>query len=376
MVYDLARGLLARGHQVSVVAEDLYGDGEGMRVEDGVTVVRYRMPPARGIPARRHAHHIAAATRALRDLPGAPDVVHGHSLFQYVAALRFFSGKARLCFTIHSPSVDELRITWSAQGWVGAMKRILGLATIRRLEAECLRESDELTAVSEYTRGLIASQYGNDEGGRIEIIPGWVDLARFRALPAAEVAAARLQLGWRTDRQAIFVLRRLEARMGLDNLLRALSLVRDRGHRIVTYIGGSGSQLAHLERLRSELGLLEEVRFMGFVDEDVLPLAYAACDLSVIPTAQLECFGIIALEALASGRPTLVTPIGALPEVLNNFEPAWVAASSSADDIAGLICAQLSGTLPYHEQDSLRETIGERYGFEAALNRFEEVLLC
>jgi glycosyltransferase involved in cell wall biosynthesis len=376
LAYDLARGLLARGHQVSVVAEDLYDDGEGMKVEDGVTVVRYRLPPARAVPVRRHVQHISAATRALRSLPAPPDAVHGHSLFQYVAALRVFSGKARRCYFIHSPYVDELRITWRAQGWVGALKRLLGLSSIRRLEIECLRGSDELTAASEYTRGLIASQYGDAEAERISIVPGWVDLERYRPISAAEVESARLRLGWRTDRPVIFVLRRLEARMGLDNLLRALAIVRDRGHRIVTYVGGSGSQLAHLERVREEHGLREEVIFMGFIPGELVPLAYAACDFSVIPTSQLEGFGIIALEALACGRPTLVTPIGALPEVLNNFEPRWVARGSTSDDIAELICAQLEGRLPSHQASSLRETIGQRYGLEAALDRFEKLLLC
>lgn len=375
LAYDLAQGLLARGHQLSVVAEDVFEDGEGIRVEDGVTVLRYRLPSARRIPFRRHSQHIAATAKALRLLPSKPDAVHGHSLFQYVAAVRAFAGRARLCFSVHSPAVDELRITWKAQGWVGALKSVGGLSTIRRLERECLKASDNVTAESGYTRILLARAHGDAEARRVATVPGWVDLERFRPIPEEDIPDARRRLGWPVDRPVLFVLRRLEARMGLDNLLRALAIVHQRGHDCRTYIGGSGSQLAALIKLRDELGLTREVDFMGFVPGEVLPLAYAASDASVIPTAQLECFGIIALEALACGRPTLVTPVGALTEVVGSFEPAWIAESNTPDDIASLIIAYLQKRLPSHSSIQLRSTIEEKYGFAAALTQFESFLV-
>jgi glycosyltransferase involved in cell wall biosynthesis len=47
------------------------------------------------------------------------------------------------------------------------------------------------------------------------------------------------------------------------------------------------------------------VTFLGRVEDRLLPLAYAACDAFVLPTRALECFGLIALEALSAGRPVL-----------------------------------------------------------------------
>lgn len=374
LAYDLATGLAQRGYQVSVLCEDLYDRGVEREVIEGVTILRYRLP-SRGVAFRRHEQHIAAAIGVMRkNLLAVPEVVHGHSLFQYIAALRLYMGQSRFCYTMHSPFVDELRITWGAQGAVGKLKTWLGMSTIRQLELEILRESSSLVAKSDYTRCLIRHHYGDALADRTQVVPGWVDLERFTPISVDRVEQVRKQLGWPIDRPVFFVLRRLEARMGLGNLLQALAMVRQRGYEFHTVIGGSGSQLTRLTSLCNDLGLEREATFMGFVPGEKLALAYGACDASIVPTAQLECFGIIALEALACGRPVLVTPIGALPEVMQHFEPKWIARGHAPEDIADLLCAYLAGDLPMHTPETLRKTISERYGFPRALDAYERIL--
>ena len=161
--------------------------------------------------------------------------------------------------------------------------------------------------------------------------------------------------------------------MGLDNLLHALVIVKKRGFCPFTVIGGSGSLRLSLEKLRDELGLHECVRFMGFVPADQLPQAYAACDASIIPTAQLECFGIIALEALACGKTTLVTPIGALPEVMRNFQTEWIARDATAGGIADLMSAFLNDRLPPCSARDVRDVIERKYSYERALSAYERL---
>lgn len=376
LAYDLATGLARRGHRVTVVCEDLHGRGLQREMLSGVTVLCYRLPPIRGLAIRRHEQHIQAVERLLAEhLPEPPDILHGHSLFQYVAALRRYRGQGRSCFTIHSPFVDELRIAWGAQGLKGRIKTWFGLYIIKRLEQECLVGSDVLTAESDFTRSLISHCYGEAIAGRVRVVPGWVDLQRFVPLASGQIEAVRKEMGWPGNRPVLFVLRRLEARMGLDNLLHALVIVKKRGFCPYTVIGGSGSLRLSLEKLRDELGLHECVRFMGFVPADQLPQAYAACDASIIPTAHLECFGIIALEALACGKPTLVTPVGALPEVMKNFEPRWMASDNTPEAIAHLICDCLSGSLPSHTTEELRNIIERRYTVKRAIAEYEQILL-
>ncbi len=61
---------------------------------------------------------------------------------------------------------------------------------------------------------------------------------------------------------------------------------------------------------------------------------YGAADAFVLPTSELECFGLPVLESLACGRPVLAAPVGAIPELLRPFEPAWLADGSSPEAIA------------------------------------------
>lgn len=375
LAYDLATGLAQRGHSVTVVCEDLHGHGLQKEIAAGVTVLRYRLPTARGLAIRRHSQHIQAVDRLLAEhVHKPPDVLHGHSLFQYVAALRRYKGKARSCYTIHSPFVDELRIAWGAKGIKGWIKTLFGLPIIRKLEHEALTCSDVITAESEFTRELIGRGYGPNIAAPVRVVPGWVDLNKFVPLIASQIKEIRTEMGFLDNRPAFFILRRLEARMGLDNLLNALVLVKKRGFQVCVAVGGSGSLLAHLEEMRDKLGLQEDVRFLGFVPADRLSQYYSASDASIIPTSRLECFGIIALEALACGTPALVTPVGALPEVMRNFEPRWIASGHTPEAIADLICDYLSGTLPSHSAEELRGIIAQRYTVEHAIMEYERIL--
>jgi glycosyltransferase involved in cell wall biosynthesis len=375
IAYDLAATLARRGHQVTVVCEDLFGQGVEREVENGITILRYRLPLDR-LGLRRHEDHIRAVKNLVTQyLSDPPEVVHGHHLLQYSAVLDLFKDQSRCCYSIHSPAIDELRITWGGQRFLGKLKSLFGLPIIRQLEQSLLQQSSALTAESHYTTGLIACHYGDAIAQKIQVIPGWADTARFQILGQDQIRAARQQLGWPIDVPVFFVLRRLEPRMGLDNLLRALMIVKRCGFNPHTVIGGSGSLKAHLAELRDALELQDNVSFMGFVPAAQLPLAYGACNASIIPTAQLECFGLIALEALACGRPTLVTPVGALPEVIENFEPEWIARDATPEGIADLLVAFLENRLPTHPPLELRDGVERQYSFERALMVYEQLLL-
>ena len=134
-------------------------------------------------------------------------------------------------------------------------------------------------------------------------------------------------------------------------------------------IGGTGPMLPRLQDLVRELQLDGAVRFAGRVTEEDLPRMYAAADAFVLPTAELECFGLIALEALACGRPVLATPVGAIPEILGGVEPRWLAGAESEDAIARLLVEFLEGRLPRHEPERLRLAVAQKYSRDQTLDR-------
>jgi glycosyltransferase involved in cell wall biosynthesis len=106
-----------------------------------------------------------------------------------------------------------------------------------------------------------------------------------------------------------------------------------------------------------------------------LPLAYAACDAFVLPTAELECFGLIALEALSAGRPVLATPVGAIPEIIRKYETSWLANSAKVEDIAELLEQYLSGKLPEYTPDQLHKQTDRDYNSGKLLDEFVEATI-
>jgi glycosyltransferase involved in cell wall biosynthesis len=124
-----------------------------------------------------------------------------------------------------------------------------------------------------------------------------------------------------------------------------------------------------------QLELEGHVRFLGRVEEELLPLAYAACDAFVLPTAALECFGLIALEALSSGRPVLATPVGAIPELLNRFQPSWLAASASPEAIAAVLRKFLLEQLPQEAPCHLHAQVQSEFSRKQVLASYVDAIL-
>jgi glycosyltransferase involved in cell wall biosynthesis len=117
------------------------------------------------------------------------------------------------------------------------------------------------------------------------------------------------------------------------------------------------------------------VRFLGRLEDDQLPLAYAGCDAFVLPTAELECFGLIAVEALSAGRPVLATPVGAIPEIIGRFEPSWLAQTAEVDDIARLLRGFLKGELRLHDPQWLHQEAHRHYGRDIAVRAYIDAML-
>lgn len=321
---------------------------------------------------RASAHQNAAREVLRRHVKDSVDVIHGHVPLTYLAACDVFQHQARTMYSIHSPSTMEMQVEWPGGSLKQNIRRWFGLPLLKRMERTCLERSATLTAFSEFTRQQMIRIHGAALAGRIQVIPAWVDLGRFQII--SDRAAAKEALGWPLDVPVLFTLRRLVRRMGLDRLVRAVSILRNRGQKLRLIIGGAGALRGELEHLVKLLNLTDSIQFLGRVPDAELPSMYGACDAFVLPTAELECFGLIALEALACGRPVLATPVAAIPEVLSNFEKQWLARSADEGAIADLIGAHLAGQLPAHAPDDLRRTTLQLYSHDVRLAQLASVL--
>lgn len=136
------------------------------------------------------------------------------------------------------------------------------------------------------------------EAAPIHVIPFGFDLERF-IQPASLAATIRA----RYPGKLIFALGRHVYYKGFDVLIDAMPSV-DAGAQLL--IGGIGPQTDELKARAHARGVSDRVHFLGLLDEDELPGYYQACDLFCLPaTSKAEAFGIVQVEAMASGKPVV-----------------------------------------------------------------------
>ena len=252
-------------------------------------------------------------------------------------------------FALHAlPLLDQLRrrpFVVHFQGPWGAESRLEGASRFSAMQKSFIerlvyRRATAAIVLSTAFGDILAARFGVLRH-RIHVIPGGVDASRFDL--ARSRSDCRASLGWPTDRPIVLCVRRLVRRVGLDALIDAAASVKRRVPEVLVLIAGSGPLRTELETRIAARGLGDTVRLLGFVPEALLPLAYRAADLTVVPSVALEGFGLITIESLASGTPCIVTPVGGLREIVTPFAPQLVTASPAAADIADTLTGALLG---------------------------------
>jgi len=203
----------------------------------------------------------------------------------------------------------------------------------RFMEKFSLSKCERVIVLSQFTQDKLINTHSIPKE-KITIIPGGVDLGRFR--PSLNKMEIRKRLHIPADKFVLLTVRNLVPRMGLENLVEAIGLIQNKID-IYLIIGGEGILRRKLQELIKKLNLGSSVELHGFVSEEDLPLYYQMADLFILPTVALEGFGLITVEAMACGLPVLGTPIGATPEILSKFDPTFIFKDTSPMTMADLI---------------------------------------
>ena len=312
-VRDLAVALQRLGHDVSVLAP----------ADDDTDLPDYVVPSGRAVSLAYNGSRAKVAfgpvtTRRVRRWirRGDFDVVHVHEPL--------------------SPSVSILTC-WAARGpivatWHSSMERSRALAAIYPLAQTALEKVTGRIAVSEAARQTLVAHMGGDA----VLIPNGVDCSGFgKAEPFP---------GWPGEGGALFFIGRIdEPRKGLPVLLEALPAIAERHPDVRLLVAGPGD----VDEIRSSLppGVEDRVEFLGLVSEQDKARAFMSADVYVAPNTGGESFGIVLLEAMASGTPVLASDLEAFRRVtaqghagahFANEDPADLAraASDLLDDAA------------------------------------------
>ena len=349
---DLIRALRALDVRVTGLVA-----GSGDVREQSGGLVRAFSPIQAPLPRRLLAvrRHCAAALAA-----DAAAVPVAHFALYALPCLDLWRGRP-LVAHFHGPWALESRTEGESK---------LAVASKLAIERRVLRRAEHCIALSRAFASILETQYGVP-AERIHVIPGGVDCDRF-AVPESRDEARR-RLGWPGDRPIVLVLRRLVRRMGLEDLIDAVALARTRVPELLLMVGGSGRLADELQARVNAQGLAEHVRFLGRVPEADLALAYRAATLTVVPTVALEGFGLVAVESLAAGTPVMATPVGGLPEVLQDLAPELVLPATGAPVLAEGLSAALTGGIRLPDGRRCGEFARARYDWPNVARRVRDV---
>jgi glycogen synthase len=232
------------------------------------------------------------------------DVVHGHDWLVAVAgdhlAKRF---RSPLVVTIHATEYGR------HQGWVDKHPQ----SHIHGVERWMANRADRVITCSAYMREHVADIYGLEEE-RISVIPNGIDPSEL--IPVGDLDSLRRRFADPHERLVLLV-GRLVYEKGFQLALEALPGLIDRLADVRFVVAGSGTHEQELRAQARDLGLDGHGTFLGWIGDDVLHSLYRIADLCVVPSIY-EPFGLVALEAMASGCPCLVADTGGLREVVPN----------------------------------------------------------
>jgi glycogen(starch) synthase len=311
-VRKLSEGLVERGVEVHVLTR---GGEESLSEETAAGVVIHRvLEPKRPTDL---GEFVAWVERMNSDMLAAGvelgdrfefDLVHGHDWLVAMAcdhlSRRF---DAPLVTTIHATEHGR------HQGWVDKHPQ----SYIHGVERWITNRADRVIACSFYMREQIADIFGV-ERERVVVIPNGIDPGDLQPHDGPELRRLRAEFA-RPEEKLVLLIGRLVYEKGFQLALEAMPrLVRSLpGTRFL--VAGSGTHEHELRRQARELGLEDHGTFIGWIGDDVLHSLYRIADVCVVPSIY-EPFGLVALEAMASGCPCIVADTGGLREVVPHDE--------------------------------------------------------
>jgi len=239
------------------------------------------------------------------------------------------------------------------------------------LARQVCRRAARVFCNSRFTADLVSSV--GTAPSRISVVYPGVDIERFhpdvdRGLRAVLAPAGPMLLS----------VGRLQRRKGHDLAIQAVGRIAASFPGLRYVIAGDGTERPRLEELVRSLGVAEQVVFLGEVEDTRLPLLYAACDVFLMPTrrdgADVEGFGIVYLEAAASGRPSIGGRNGGVPEAVADGQSGMLVSGEDPVELATTLEDLLrSDTLRQRLGAEGRRRVAETFTWARAAERVQEI---
>ncbi|QSJ15472.1 glycosyltransferase family 4 protein [Nostoc sp. UHCC 0702] len=294
-----------------------------------------------------------------------PDAINLHFALYSFPILDILPKGVPITFNFHGP--------WASESQQETIDNKLSLFLKRQLIEKRTYNSCDRFIVLSKAFGKILHQDYQVPWSKIHVIPGGVNIDWFK--PNLSSQEACQQLNWPDNRRILFTSRRLVNRTGVDKLLQAIASIKPKIPDVWLAVAGRGHMQATLEQQARDLGLENNVKFLGFLADEQLPIAYQAAELTIMPSQSFEGFGLAVLESLACGTPVLCTPIGGMPEILLPFSPELITASTEASAIAEKLEQILLGNLQIPSRQACRHYTITNFDWNKIAQQVRHVLL-
>lgn len=372
LTYEINKRLVARGHKVFQITCKSSENQPSHEVIEGIQYHRVSHRDSKGILPLWNACRKKVKT-LLKFEP--IHLIHIHNpLIGFLVLLQPSLWKIPKIYHFHSSWFDEERINAAGNAQI-SLRLKLRLGIIRIMEWVCYRVSKTLLFLSEYSKNRFKDYYSLSNPNLV-IIPGGVDLNLFQPLkPEENKNKIREKLNLKKEVPLILTVRRLEERMGLENLILAVEILIKKNPDKVFQLAvvGKGSLQKRLKDLITEKKLSNVVRLTGLVPREALPLYFRVADLFVLPTTAIEGFGLVTAEAFASGLPVIGTPVGATKEILDRVDQNLILQGTSPESLAKGMEHFLEKP-DYYSKLKLqcREMAEKNYSWEKVVDQTEE----
>lgn len=265
------------------------------------------------------------------------DVIVTHSVFAWFIYYLATLFKDKYCNNnvynvFHGPWHKEAILKYSGNN--SNLKKFFIPKFMYKLEKLYCKKNNNFIFLSKYMQNELALIDNKIKNKNCYFIPGGVDLQEYKRKYKKEEAKSLLDI--EKNKCVLFTLRRLDKRMGIDNLIEAICLMNKEERKdFVLIIGGKGNYRKVLEEKANPIK--NNVIFAGFIADEEINKYFCAADLFVVPTLDLEGFGLVNLESLAMGVPVVATPQGGMIELAKCFENFKLADENSIEGLKKVI---------------------------------------
>ena len=325
VVYDLSHRLIKDGHEVTVVT---YRDGEVPYYEDdkGVKVYRvdnYMIQPNNFIDwiLQLNFNMVERASQIIAE-QGKFDVIHAHDWLVANAA-------KTLKHSFDIPIVATIHATEAGRN---SGIREPNQKYINDTEWMLTYEANEVIVNSNYMKSEVQRLFGLPFE-KINVVPNGVNLNKFTGMDRDYSFRRKYAMD---NEKIILFMGRLVYEKGIQYLISAMPKILEGYHDAKLVICGKGGMIDELKAQVNAMGIGEKVYFAGYMNGKDVERMYKAADISVFPSTY-EPFGIVALEAMLSENPIVVSDIGGLNEIVDHRVNGMKAYCGNPNSIADSI---------------------------------------